>query len=59
MRHSEESILKVKNLRECESILVTALAHESGGPWVLIKEKKTRGRIFRETVPLRLSLFLS
>jgi hypothetical protein len=43
--------LKIEYLRECEFIFETALAHESGGPWVLIDEK-TEGRKSRDTVPL-------
>jgi hypothetical protein len=51
MRHSVESIFIIKYLREYEFIFETALAHESGGPGVLIVEK-TEGRKSRETVPL-------
>jgi hypothetical protein len=39
MRHSAESIFIIEYLREYEFIFETALAHESGGPGVLIDEK--------------------
>jgi hypothetical protein len=40
--HSVESIFIIEYLREYEFIFETALAHESGGPVVLIDEKKLR-----------------
>jgi hypothetical protein len=52
MRHSAESIFIIEFLREYEFIFDTALAHESGGPGVLIDEKN-EGRKYRETVPLK------
>jgi hypothetical protein len=39
MRHCAESIFKVDYLREYESILETAFAHESMDPGVLFDEK--------------------
>jgi hypothetical protein len=42
---------RIELLRQFESIYKTALAHESGDPGVLFKEK-TEGRTSRETVPL-------
>jgi hypothetical protein len=58
MRHCAESIFRSRieaNLFLCdfESIFKTALAHESWDPGVLFEEKN-RGRISRETVPLRM-----
>jgi hypothetical protein len=46
---------RIELLREFESILKTALAHESGGPGVPFNEK-TKGRKSRETVPLIISI---
>jgi hypothetical protein len=51
MQHSAESIFIIEYLREYEYIFKTALAHESGGPGVLIDEK-TEGQKSRDTVPL-------
>jgi hypothetical protein len=51
MRHSADSNLKIKYLRDYEFIFKTALAHESGNPGVLFA-KKTEGQKSRETVPL-------
>jgi hypothetical protein len=39
MRHSTESNLNIKYLREYEFIFKTALAHELGDPGVLFAEK--------------------
>jgi hypothetical protein len=50
--HSTESIFIIEYLRKYEFIFETALAHESGGPGVLIDEK-TEGRKSRDTVPLK------
>jgi hypothetical protein len=52
MQYCVESIFVVEWLREYKSILKTSLAIESGGPGVQFDEK-TRGRISRETVPLK------
>jgi hypothetical protein len=54
MWHSAESIFSsnlVEDLRKCESICKTVLAHESGDPGVQLT-KKTEGRKSRDTVPL-------
>jgi hypothetical protein len=40
MQHSAESIFIIEYLCEYEFIFEMALAHESGGPVVLIDEKK-------------------
>jgi hypothetical protein len=48
---STELIFIIKYLHEYKFIFKTALAHESGGPGVLIDEK-TEVRKSRETVPL-------
>jgi hypothetical protein len=45
MRHSAESIFIIEYLREYEFIFETALAHESGGPKVLIDEKNRGSKI--------------
>jgi hypothetical protein len=50
--HSAESIFIIEYLREYEFIFETALAHESGGPGVLIDEKNW-GSKSRDRVPLR------
>jgi hypothetical protein len=52
MRHSAELNSKIEYLREHEFIFKTALAHESGDQGALFAEK-TKGRKYRETVPLR------
>jgi hypothetical protein len=39
MQHSAESIFIIEYLRKYEFIFETALAHESGGPGVLIDKK--------------------
>jgi hypothetical protein len=43
--HSAESIFIIEYLREYEFIFETALAHESGGPGVLIDEKNWGSKI--------------
>jgi hypothetical protein len=45
-------------LREYEFIFEMALAHESGGPGVLIDDK-TKGRKSRATVPLNTFMYIS
>jgi hypothetical protein len=45
MRHSADSNSKIEYLRECEFILKTALAHESGDPGVLFAEKNRGSKI--------------
>jgi hypothetical protein len=52
MQYSVESFFIIEYLYEYEFIFEMALAHESGGPGVLIDEK-TEGRKSRDTVPLR------
>jgi hypothetical protein len=42
MQHSAQSIFIIEYLRKYEFIFETALSHESGGPEVLIDEKKLR-----------------
>jgi hypothetical protein len=39
MQHSAELIFIIEYLREYKFVFETALAHESGGPGVLIDEK--------------------
>jgi hypothetical protein len=43
--HSAESIFIIEYLRKYEFIFETALAHESGGPGVLIVEKNWGSKI--------------
>jgi hypothetical protein len=45
MQHSAESIFIIEYLREYKFIFKTALAHESGGPGVLIDEKNWGSKI--------------
>jgi hypothetical protein len=52
MRHSEESNLIIKNLREYKFIFKTALALESEDLGVLFAEK-TEVQKSRETVPIK------
>jgi hypothetical protein len=45
MQHSAESIFIIEYLREYEFMFETALAHESGGPGVLIDGKNWGSKI--------------
>jgi hypothetical protein len=54
VQHSAETIFTIKYLRKFEFIFEIALAHESGGPGVLIDKKKTEDRKSPDTVPLKL-----
>jgi hypothetical protein len=44
----------IELLRQFESILKTAVVHESGGTRGTVKRKKTEGRKSRETVPVNI-----
>jgi hypothetical protein len=58
MRHSAESNFIIEYLRKYEFLFKTALVHESGDLGVVFAEK-TKGRKSRDTVPLRVPLFIA